>query len=34
MNECFICGEPASFIKEAEGFYMCRECIHDGKDME
>ena len=34
MNECFICQEPASFIKENGGYYMCRQCIHDGKDLE
>ena len=34
MNECFICGENATFIKEEGGNYMCRQCIHDGRDLE
>jgi ribosomal protein S14 len=33
VNECYICEEPASFIKEEEGWFMCRQCIHDGKDL-
>lgn len=34
MEQCFICKEDASFIKIGGGFYMCRQCIHDGKDLE
>jgi ribosomal protein S14 len=34
MNECFVCGDDATFIKENGGHYMCRQCIHDGKDLE
>ena len=34
MSECFICGDPATFIKEEGGHFMCRQCIHDGKDLE
>ncbi len=34
MSECFICSEPAIFIKEDGGWYMCRQCIHDGRDLE
>ena len=34
MNECAICEGYATFIKEEGGYYMCRQCIHDGRDLE
>lgn len=35
MSECLVCGEPAAFIKMEEGgWYMCRACIKEGKDLD
>ena len=33
FEDCIVCNEPAFFIKIEGGYYLCRDCIKEGKDL-
>jgi hypothetical protein len=33
MSECYICNEDADYILTDGGYYVCRSCIKEGKDI-
>jgi ribosomal protein S14 len=33
MNECWVCQQEADYILLDGGYYVCRSCIREGKDI-
>lgn len=33
MSECWICKDEADYVLLDGGYYVCRDCIKEGKDV-